>query len=112
MPDEVVSQGLSRLLPDSTADVAIWLDAREPVRGGDLEVYAKPSISPVSLQVSGSARGSCITLLIRKKSFVQVHAVPPGQVRVTAGPRNAGVGLSESNGSACRAGSTSCGSPG
>lgn len=34
--DEVVGQGLSRLLPDSAADAAIWLDAREPVRRGDL----------------------------------------------------------------------------
>jgi hypothetical protein len=35
-PDEVVGQELSRLLLDSTADVATWLDARQPVRGGDL----------------------------------------------------------------------------
>ena len=32
----MVGQELSRLLPDSAADVATWLDARKPVRGGDL----------------------------------------------------------------------------
>jgi hypothetical protein len=36
VPDEVVGHGLSRLIPDSAADVATWLDARDPVRGGDL----------------------------------------------------------------------------
>ena len=36
VPDEVVDRGLSRLLPDNTAGIATWLDAREPSRAGDL----------------------------------------------------------------------------
>jgi hypothetical protein len=36
VPDEVVGQGLSRSLPDNTAGIATWLDARELSRGGDL----------------------------------------------------------------------------
>jgi hypothetical protein len=36
MPDEVVGQRLRRPLPDNTAGIATWLDAREPSRGGDL----------------------------------------------------------------------------
>jgi len=41
VPDEVVGHGLSRLIPDSAADVATWLDARDPVRGGDLTRSAR-----------------------------------------------------------------------
>jgi hypothetical protein len=36
VPDELVDRGLSRLLPDNTAGIATWLDAREPSRGGDV----------------------------------------------------------------------------
>ena len=36
VPDEMVSRGLSRSLPDNTASIATWLDAREPSREGDL----------------------------------------------------------------------------
>ena len=36
VPDEVVDRELSRPLPDNTAGIATWLDAREPGRGGDL----------------------------------------------------------------------------
>jgi hypothetical protein len=36
VPDEVVGHGLSRLIPDSAADIATWLDTRDPVREGDL----------------------------------------------------------------------------
>jgi hypothetical protein len=33
-PDEVISRGLSRSLPDNTAGIATWLDARQPNRRG------------------------------------------------------------------------------
>ena len=36
MPDEVVDRGSPRSLPDSTAGIATWLDARRQGSGGDL----------------------------------------------------------------------------
>ena len=36
VPDKVVDRGLPRPLPDNTASIATWLDAREPAWRGDL----------------------------------------------------------------------------
>jgi hypothetical protein len=48
VPDEVVGRGLPRSIPDNTAGIATWIDAREPNREGDLT--RKRSIRPLALR--------------------------------------------------------------
>ena len=59
VPDEMVDPGLPRPLPDNTAGIAIWLDARKPRHRGNLtrkrslEADGRHSTSPGRRAITG-----------------------------------------------------------